>query len=152
LHNETQSKRRLENTIFSLKKRANLEQNNHAPFGQNDFPQAERDRVYEKYQMLLKRYGDPKAHELLSEREMLVLTNTVANQAADNYDEKLAQTALLKVRIALGAKPPSSEQELIRISSECLNQDEKAALIGYYTKKARNPAAISDFRDFTSRF
>ncbi len=128
-----------------------MQQKSNNPLEENDFPQAERDRVLQKFQTLSNLYGDKKAEELLTPHEMLVLMNTMANQAIEHYDEKLVQTALFKIRLALGGKVPSSSQEFARISGECLNQDEKAALIAYYAQKTRNPKGMPSFTEIKTR-
>ncbi len=116
-----------------------MQQKEDNPLGEKNFSQAERDRVLQKFEMLTNLYGQEKAQDLLSENEMSVMMNIVANEAIERYDEKLVEIAFMKIRKAMGNKPPKSEEELVRLSDKCLNTDEKAALIGYYAQKMRDP-------------
>ena len=128
-----------------------MQQNNNNPLEENDFPQAERDRVLQKFETLSNLYGESKAEEMLTARETLILINTMANRAIEDYDEKLVQTALFKIQLALGGKVPTSSQELVRVSGECLNQAEKGALIAYYAQKTRNPKGMPSFTEIKMR-
>ena len=70
LHSKTQ-KVIAKNTFFHLK-RTIMEQKSNNPLEENDFPQAERDRVVQKFQTLSNLYGDKKAEELLTPHKIRV--------------------------------------------------------------------------------
>ncbi len=116
-----------------------MQERSNNPLDVNDFSQEERDRVLQKYQTVINLYGGGKAKEHLTPEEMVILMNTMANKAIEKYDEKLAQTAIWKIAKATGGKMPTSSAEMARLSEKMLNTDEKAALIGYFAQKTRNP-------------
>jgi hypothetical protein len=124
-----------------------MEQKSNNPLEENDFTQAERDRVFEKYQTLLNLFGAEKAKDRLTPHEKLVFMNTLANKAIEHYDEKLAQIAFWKIGVATGGKPPASKEEMFRLSEKCLNRDEKVALLGYFSQKMRNPKGSFGVRE-----
>ena len=124
-----------------------MEQKSNNPLEENNFPQAERDRVFEKYQTLSNLFGAEKAKERLTPHETHVLMNTLANKAIEHYDAKLAQIAIWKIGRATGGKPPASKEEMLRLSEECLNTDEKAALVGYFSQKMRDPKGSFGVRE-----
>lgn len=116
-----------------------MPEKNFNPLEENDIPQHERDRVFEKYQTLTNLYGAEKAKAQLTSEESLVLINTLANKAIEHYDEKLAQTAIWKIGKATGGKPPSSNAHMASLVEKLLNRDEKAAFMGFLARKMREP-------------